>query len=198
MVCRLLARLSLIICLLSVRAARAQEQPNLLLCEDTRVSLGHSKQQVKNTLEICCRFHNAHLPGKDGPREYPSQILFEAREGAGSCSGMVLFDTSDRLVYAERIFFGYGNEESTEQTLAQALFKAVRSLFTNPATTIDGAAYQDAMAQLVSMASGEQRNLQLAVGARMLEVNLDHAQRTTIVVNVGNLSKGDFTSVPTP
>lgn len=78
--------------LLNLSVMQAQEQPNMVLCEDTRVTLGQTKQQVRSALSMCCRIQ------QDGPR-----MLYVAREGANICSGSLWFE-GENLVYAKRVF----------------------------------------------------------------------------------------------
>src|SRR5690242_15801940 len=87
-----------LVLVLSAQAAPAQHPPpDLAVCEDTRVSLGETKQQVRTSLSVCCRFKNKQFDQK----EYPNQIVFEANREGVTCSGFLLFDSSEKLAFAE-------------------------------------------------------------------------------------------------
>lgn len=99
-------------------AGQADSPPELGVCEDARVSLGQSKQDVRNALSVCCRVL-ADLPAflKDD-----NQINFESKDGSRKCEGNLSFDAEERLVYASRTF-PYNPLDAV--TLADSIFQAV-------------------------------------------------------------------------
>ena len=191
--------------LLNLNVMHAQEQANMVLCEDTRVSLGQSKQQVRNALAVCCRLSNNRIDQKEGTIEFPNQIVFEANR-AGTCSGSVLFDTAEKLVYAQRDF-GQFNEGDSVLGLAHALTEAISGILPRPASK-PGAqggtlTFADAKIELHAAAGplGSQNTLFITVAGRTLRFTVNDATQIKLVVveeEIGDLSKGDFKSVSVP
>jgi len=120
---RLIICLLVSMCILG-RTAHADEQPNMVLCENTRVSLGQSKQQVRTTLAVCCRLQIEQV--KNNWMADTDQLLFQSKEGTNGCVGSLLFDATEKLVYASRIFTVYSTspaddlEEYAEKIRASA------------------------------------------------------------------------------
>ena len=190
--------------LLTLRTTNAQELPNMVLCENTQVSLGQSKQQVRTALAVCCRLKNNRLDFPDGTAsEQPNQISFEANR-VGTCSGSVLFDTAEKLVYAQRDL-GQFNEGESTLGLAHALTEGISNLLPNRTTNLGGQngtvtnALANVELHVTAGPVGSQNTLFVSVVGRTLRFEvLDFAQVKLVVVQeeIGDLRKGDLRSVP--
>ncbi len=101
--------------------APSASQPELVVCEGARVTLGESKQVVGNALSVCCRRNRLPAFLNDDR----NQIDFESRDGSRKCTGELLFDGEERLVFAIRNFT---NDPLDAATLADNLFQAVDRL----------------------------------------------------------------------
>lgn len=193
---------------LGVRTLDAQEQPNMVICENTRVGLGQTKQQVRNALAVCCRFNSANF----FDIEYPNQIVFEANRAGGACSGMLLFDTSEKLVFAQREM-GQFDESSSPLGLARALTEAINNLLPNPPAKLD---VRDDKTIKIGVANvelhvtaerlGSVNTLFITFGERRLRLvvadktRLDRSDKRLEVASVeeeiGDMGNGDMKSVP--
>lgn len=74
----------------------------MVLCENIRVSLGQTKQQVRNALAVCCRLQNEQI--KDNRITDTDELFFQSKEDTHGCVGSLLFDATAKLVYASRLF----------------------------------------------------------------------------------------------
>jgi hypothetical protein len=101
--------------------APPDSQPELVVCEDARVTLGESKQDVNGALSVCCRRNRLPAFLNDDR----NQIDFESRDGSRKCEGELLFDGQERLVFAIRNFT---YDPLDAATLADNLFQAVDRL----------------------------------------------------------------------
>lgn len=192
--------------LLSVRTMHAQEQPSLVVCEDVRVSLGQTKQQVKNALSVCCHYENMQNKNKDGVvvTEYPNEILFRASRTGVSCTGDAMFDASEKLVFAERIEEFY--KDSNAFDFAHALTEAISRLLPNPPPNAVAANKEEtsriATAQVqLDTYDSHQKNLFVTVGGHALMMMIvDDSERHPGVISIfwqiGNVQKWDQTAVP--
>jgi len=184
--------------LLGLISANGQGKPDLGICGDGGVSLGQSKEQVGNALAICCTIKHPFV-GKDESREYSNQITFEARLRGSACQGLLLFDRTEKLVYAQRQW-GEFAETANPLDLARAFVQAINHLL--PArTSIPGSdealATSDALIGLTTSARGSS-TVQFTVGKRTVEVYLDEASRSPFVLvteQVGDINKWDRATV---
>lgn len=101
--------------------ALPDSQPELVVCEDARVTLGESKQDVRDALSACCRRNSLPAFLNDDH----NQIDFESKDGSHKCEGELLFDGQERLVFAIRNFT---YDPLDAATLADNLFQAVDRL----------------------------------------------------------------------
>src|ERR1700722_17745710 len=116
----------------SVEAQTNTQRTSLTVCEDAYVSLQQTKQEVRSALAVCCRLAYADFPSgtiKDisGPAQDLNQIDFEAKEVGGTCSGTVMFNNAEKLVFAKRqLAIVEGN--SPALALGQAIEKGLDAL----------------------------------------------------------------------
>jgi hypothetical protein len=117
--------LSLMLLLAAALTVCAQEppdsRPELVVCDDARVTLLESKQDANAALSVCCRRNS--LPAfRNDDR---NQLDFESKDGSHKCEGQLLFDGQERLVFAIRNFT---YDPLDAATLADNLFQAVDRL----------------------------------------------------------------------
>src|SRR5271155_632913 len=101
--------------------APPDSKPELVVCEEARVTLLESKQDVNAALSVCCRRNRLPAFLNDDR----NQIDFESRDGGHKCEGELLFDGQERLVFAIRNFT---YDPLDAATLADNLFQAVDRL----------------------------------------------------------------------
>ena len=148
--------------------APPDSQPDLVVCEDARVTLGESKQDVSDALAVCCRRNRLPAFLNDDR----NQIDFESRDGSRKCEGELLFDGQERLVFAIRNFT---NDPLDAATLADNLFQAVDRL-------LQGEPVQDSVTWenksstgrislgKLSGPKGSLNELQIEIGAHLLRL----------------------------
>lgn len=188
---------------LGVRTLDAQEQPNMVVCENTSVSLGQTKQQVRNALAVCCRLNNNRIDLPDGTREQPNQIVFEANR-AGACSGSLVFDTAEKLVYVQRDLEQFDGGSSA-LSLAHTLTEGISSLLPNPVVKPD-IGTNTVKSELVNVELhiaagplGSLNTLFFTVAGRTLRFEVNDVTQLKLAVvaeEIGELRKGDLKSVP--
>jgi hypothetical protein len=143
-------------------------QPDLVVCEVARVTLGESKQEVSDALSVCCRRNRLPAFLNDDH----NQIDFESRDGSRKCQGELLFDGQERLVFAIRNFT---YDPLDAATLADNLFQAVdRLLLGEPVQ--DGVTWKNkSSAGRISLGKlsgpkGSLNELQIEIGAHLLRL----------------------------
>ena len=186
--------------LLLMQTGRVYLPIDMTLCEQVRVSLGQTKQDVRNALAVCCRFSNPQFPSPNGTEEYVNEITFESKDGSRSCSGTLMFDGADKLVYAQRDFAFLGSDARAPE-LAHAFTMALSSLLPGPSTKISGSDVKSAVAMLSANISsgpkGSQNTYFLTVGERTLRfVVNDNTTVNTFEVaeEIGDIDKWDTKS----
>jgi hypothetical protein len=194
-VCRLLVAMAI------GSLTHAQQRPTLSVCEDTSVTVGQTKQQVREALSVCCSFKTVELSGT----EYPNQMLFSSKQQGGSeCTGSLLFGSDEKLVFAYREV-GQFNEHVDSVSFVQLLTKAVNRLF--PSTSVPvkvepngttRVAPSNIELSVLSGPAGSQKTIFVTVGDRTLRIELDdYAKDTSVFVReeIGDMRKYDAKSL---
>jgi hypothetical protein len=148
--------------------APPDSQPEIVICEDARVTLGESKQGVRDALSLCCRRNSLPAFLNDDR----NQIDFESKDGSRKCAGELLFDGQELLVFAIRNFT---YDPLDAATLADNLFQAVdRLLHGEPVQ--DGITWKNKSATgriglgKLSGPKGSLNELQIEIGAHLLRL----------------------------
>jgi hypothetical protein len=143
-------------------------QADLVVCEDARVTLLESKQEVNAALSVCCRRNRLPAFLNDDR----NQIDFESRDGSHKCEGELLFDGEERLVFAIRNFT---YDPLDAATLADNLFQAVDRLLQGEPVQ-EGVTWKNKSADgrislgKLSGPKGSLNELQLEIGAHLLRL----------------------------
>lgn len=181
----------------SARGAFART--DVAVCDDTRVALGMTKQDVRNTLTLCCRVSTPVLIDQ----EQSGWLAFKPkRERQALCEGAVSFDVTGKLVYAKREPGTYrGNDDGLGFT--GSLFKIV-SDFLPQSVKIDlygtsriGAA--QIQLNVRSGPKGSSSTLRIVINDRIARIQLlEYGVQNDVIVSeeIGDFTKTDLTMVP--
>jgi hypothetical protein len=145
-----------------------EPQPELVICEDSRVTLGESKQDVREALSSCCRRNSLPAFLNDDR----NQIDFESKDGSRKCQGELLFDGAERLVFAIRNFT---YDPLDAATLADNLFQALDRLLQGEriqesSTWKNKSGLGRLSLEKLSGPKGSLNELQIEIGAHLLRL----------------------------
>ena len=135
--------------------------------------------------------------------KYLNKIVFEAGREGITCSGTLHFNSSEKLVFAEREL-GDFEKGSEALSLAHILTTAINSLVPSAAVKLDENhtgkfAMADLQLHVLSGPGGSQKTLFITVDRRTVKMEVNDGGQSPFIrvtQSIGDMHKGDWRSVP--